>query len=159
MNRLPPAIYALLISIFVAALSSCQSKTDEKNEETGQETSALPALGNEALTQLYAAAERADIIFYNLPISVDQDEASSAKNSVLYVSPTVQKFNPSCKALGRITWMSKGSIYKEADIYVDPGCQYFVFIENNQPVAINAMSESGVKFFNNVIEQVKQRAK
>jgi hypothetical protein len=153
----PTTLFTLLLSFTL--LFSCKPAVTEGVEETKKDTStSLPALGNTELTELYAAAERADIIFYNLPISVDQDDATSAKNSVLYVSPTSQEMNPACKPLGRITWMTNGSIFKEADIYIDQGCQYFVFIKNNQPMAVNAMSQSGVLFFQNVIEQVKKRS-
>jgi hypothetical protein len=116
-----------------------------------------PSLGNEEITQLYAAAEKLDMIFYELPISVNQDDPASAKNSVLYISPSPATINNSCKALGRMSWISDGVIIKEADIYADSICQYFIFMSNNQPVAANAMAESGVNFFKNVITQVQQR--
>ena len=126
-------------------------------ENTPKQSAAFPSLGNEQITQLYAAAEKLDMIFYDLPISVNQDDAASAKNSVLYISPAPVTLNNSCKALGRMSWIANGAIIKEADIYVDSLCKYFVFMEQNASVAANAMSESGVKFFENVISQVQQR--
>ena len=152
--------YPLSVALlFLAILSSCKEKVKEDQPASGQDqkTEGLPPLGNQELTTLYAKAEMVDMIFYDMPISVNQDQASRAKNTVLYVSPTGAVRNPSCKPLGRLSWLSGGTIYKEADIYAGQGCSYFVFMENNQPVAVNAMSETGVNFFNSIITQVQQQ--
>ncbi len=155
MNHTRPTIYILAVLI-ITFLLSCSPKADTKSDTT-KDPNALPALGTQELTDLYVAAEAVDMIFYDMPISLNQDDAKSAKNSVLYISPTVATLNPSCKALGRLSWMTKGAIYKEADIYVDSLCNYFVFMENNQPVAINVMSESGIQFFKSIISQVPSK--
>lgn len=139
---------------------SCKPSGTKSNvTEEPKESAAIkyPALGNQEISTLYANAEKVDMIFYDLPISVNQDDAASAKNSVLYISPAPVEINNSCKALGRLSWISKGVIIKEADIYMDSLCNYFLFMVNNQPVAANAMSESGVYFFKNIISEVEQR--
>lgn len=97
------------------------------------------------------------MIFYNLPMSVNQDDAKSAKNTAMYISPAAAIMNNPCKALGRLSWISKGTIVKEADIYSDTGCQYFIFMKDNKPVAANAMAESGTIFFNQIITQAAQQ--
>ena len=136
-------------------------KTEEAKVETPEKANVIsyPALGNEILSKLYADAETVDIIFFNLPISVNQDDAASAKNSALYVSPAPVDINPNCKSLARISWMKEGTIIKEADVYLDSLCRYFIFMENNKPVAANVMHESGAQFFNSVISQVEARQK
>ncbi len=99
------------------------------------------------------------MIFYNIPMSINQDDAASAKNTVLYISPAPAIMSNPCKPLGRLSWISQGVIVKEADIYVDTGCQYMLFMKDNQPVAANAMAESGVQFFNQILSQVQQPQK
>ena len=141
-------------------LASCKpQKTAPIREEKEIQTSApsYPALGNQEIANLYAIAEKSDMIFYNLPISVNQDDAKSAKNSVLYTSPAPVKINNACQSIGRLSWLSEGVIVKEADIYIDSLCHYFIFMENNKPVAANEMSQLGVDFFTNIITQVQQR--
>jgi len=145
------------ISLMVVMASSCQGKKNADTTETSKTVPGIPtypALNNEALSRLYAETDKVDIIFYNLPISVNQDEASSAKNTALYVSPASPNITKVCQPIGRLTWISKGAILKDADIYCEPGCQYFVFMENNSPVAANAMVQGGIDFFNNIISQV-----
>jgi hypothetical protein len=118
-----------------------------------------PALGNPYITALYAETEQVDIIFYDLPISVNQDDAASAKSTALYVSPTNPKITADCKPVARLSWIADGKILREADVYMDDGCEYLMFMENNEGVAVNAMSQSGVEFFKNIIRQVEKKTK
>lgn len=118
-----------------------------------------PALGNPYITALYAETEQVDIIFYDLPISVNQDDAASAKVTALYVSPANPKITADCKPVARLSWIADGKILREADVYMDDGCEYLMFMENNEGVAVNAMSQSGVEFFKNIIRQVEQKTK
>jgi hypothetical protein len=53
--------------------------------------------------------------------------------------------------------MAQGVIIREADIYCETGCEYLMFIENNKPVAVNAMQKAGVDFFKNIISQVEKQ--
>ncbi len=138
---------------------SCQEKknTDPTETPTGApEIPTYPALGNDVLSRLYAETEKVDIIFYNLPISVNQDDAPSAKNTALYVSPASPNITKTCQPIARLTWIAKGTILKEADVYCEIGCQYLLFMENNKPVAANAMVQGGIEFFNNIISQVSK---
>ena len=150
----PSLLWLLLLSL--CTVISCKNEKAQE-EKTDNAPVALPALSNEQLTSMYAATDKVDIIFYELPISVNQDDAASAKNSVLYVSPAPAIMKPSCKPAGRLSFMSGGSIYKEADIYLGSGCNYFVFMEQNQPAAINTMAESGVEFFSTLIARVQEK--
>lgn len=147
------SVISLLVGII---LFSCQSK-DTSAESATEEKPALRSLNNEELSKLYALTEKVDIIFYELPISVNQEDSASAKGSVLYISPAPVKQNPACKPMGRMSFIAMGSIYKEADFYTGNGCNYFVFIENNQPAAINAMQQQGIQFFDTLIKQVQSR--
>ncbi len=147
----------LLFSVLFVPISCKQAKpADQPKEEELASPYKYPALGNQELTSLFAVAEKADMIFYNHPFSINQDDAKSAKNSVLYVSPSPVEIHETCKPLGRLSWIADGKIVKEADFYMDSVCHYFVFMTNNQPVAANAMSEAGVLFFTNIFQQVQQ---
>ncbi len=147
----------ILFILFITGFISCKNQNSPVDSSGKEETPALKSLSNQELTALYAATEKVDMIFYDLPISVNQEDAPSAKNSVLYVSPSAAVMNPACKPAGRLTFVSQGAIYKEADFYFGQGCNYFVFMEKNQPVAVNAMAESGTEFFKRLIDQVQEK--
>jgi hypothetical protein len=158
--------HTLLLCIVCSLLITTWScKSDKTEAQTTPEVAApaapaapsYPPLGNQVVSQLYADADKVDIIFYNLPISVNQEDPASVKNTVLYVAPASPNITATCQPLGRLTWMAKGSIIKEADIYCEEGCQYLLFIENNKPVAANALQQAGVDFFKNIISQVEKQ--
>jgi hypothetical protein len=141
-------------------VTACKNAKTEETAVVAEEKPnvvSYPALGNAVLTQLYADAQHVDIIFYDLPISVNQDNPSSVKNTVLYVSPAAPNITGNCKPLGRLTWMQQGNIIREADIYCDTGCEYLLFMQDNKPFAANAMGPAGVAFFKNVISQVEKQ--
>lgn len=152
----------LLSLLLVSFLGACQAKKTETQPEVlvpAVIEIPYPPLGNQAISDLYSKADKVDMIFYNLPISVNQEDPASVKNTVLYVSPASPQVTANCQALGRLSWMSDGSIIKEADIFCADGCAYLLFIEGNQPVAANAMQQAGVDFFKNIISQVQQKTK
>lgn len=150
----------LLFSILFLHISCKEAKqSDQPETEATASPYQYPALGNAELTSLFAVTEKVDMIFYNHPFSINQDDAKSAKNSVLYVTPAPVEINKSCKPLGRLSWIADGKIIREADFYMDSVCRYFIFMTNNQPSAANAMSESGVSFFTNIFQQVQQQQK
>jgi len=76
--------------ILLANLTSgCNNKKESESSTADNKTSAatLPFVSSQEVNTLYSQAEQVDIIFYKLPISVNQDDPASAKNTVLYVAP------------------------------------------------------------------------
>ena len=156
--RLSIPFYILLFCLLLSTWS-CQEKKNADIPSTGVTESvgpSYPALGNDVLNRLYADVEQVDIIFYDLPISVNQDDAPSAKNTALYISPTNPVIAKTCKPIARLSFISKGIILQDADVYCDTGCQYFVFMKNNTPFAANAMAQGGIDFFNDITSQVSK---
>ena len=152
---------SIFLSCLLLSIGSCQEKKAVEIPTappvTEIQTPSYPALSNNEITQLYADVEKVDIIFYDLPISVNQEDAPSAKNTALYISPASPVITKTCKPIARLSFISKGSIVREADVYCDTGCQYLLFMEKNSPVAANAMAQGGIDFFNNIISQVSKQ--
>src|SRR4030095_1369794 len=107
----------LSFMICLPLMYACKPVTKDNASEIKQSTSVTspyPSLSNEEITKLYSIAEKVDMIFYNLPMSVNQDDAASAKNTVLYISPAPAIIANNCKPLGRLSWISEGAIVQEA---------------------------------------------
>ncbi|HJW30871.1 MAG TPA: hypothetical protein VJ508_16670 [Saprospiraceae bacterium] len=149
-----------LLTITLIVFAACSGKKGN-GTSTEQPASAaqnsLPFLSNLEISKLYAMSQKVDIIFYNLPISVSQDDEESAKNTVLYITPASPANMGSCKAIGRLSWISEGKIVREADFYLGDNCHYLVFMEHNQPVFANDMGKEGVEFFTNIMNQAKAK--
>jgi len=156
-------ILALLFTIimWVTVLSACKDQKDNASTKDTSNTAAtsrapsLPFLQSSEVNKLYSMAESVDVIFYKLPISVNQDDPTSAKNTALYVVPASPNISNTCEPVGRLSWISNGKIFREADFYIGEGCNHFVFMENGQPAYINAMAPEGVQFFQTVMSQVR----
>ena len=145
----------LLVSI--ACKQDPSRTTDENNTATQSKLVVLPFLKAEDIQTLLATTETVDMIFFNLPISVSQDDPASAKNSVMYISPATPAVAETCQADGRMSWISQGTILREADFYLGQGCYQFVFMENNKPAYRNAMSVEAVQFFETIVKQANQQ--
>ena len=64
--------------------------------------------------------------------------------------------NKSCKSLGREFFHIGGTIAFEAEIYFQNGCYGYVFLNKEVPIYANKVSESGMKFYSNIISQAEQ---
>ena len=149
--------------IIISLLSACQQKKDSGTSEVPSDASTsrpapLPFLQSVDVNTLYSIVQSVDILFYKLPISVSQDDAASAKNSVQYIVPALPAISSNCEAVGRMSWISDGKIVREADFFLGKGCNYFEFMENGQPAYRNAMAPAGVEFFTTIISQAKDKA-
>lgn len=152
-------LWSCFVALTVLSCKKAEATTEKPADPPAQEVPAAPAypaLGNQDISELYSKAEKVDIIFYKLPISVNQEDASSVKNTVMYVTPAAPQVTATCEPLGRLSWMANGVILREADVYCAEGCTYLQFIKDNQPYAVNALSPGGVAFFNNIISQVEK---
>jgi hypothetical protein len=150
--------------ILVSLLSACQQKKESGTAEGVQDKSTsrpaqLPFLQSVDVNTLYSIVQSVDILFYKLPISVSQDDPASAKNSVQYIVPALPAISSKCEAVGRMSWISDGKIVREADFFVGQGCNYFEFMENDQPAYRNAMAPAGVEFFTTIMSQAKAAVK
>lgn len=152
------AIYQLLffgyiLSILFACKGKLESSTAEKYINP---LDTLPFFNNLEIAKLYALADKVDVIFYNLPASVSQDDPESAKNTVLYIMPAKPTNRGKCGALGRLSWLSEGKIIREADFFVGDSCHYLLFMKDGIPQYANQMGKPGIEFFTTIINQVKK---
>jgi hypothetical protein len=149
-------------------MTSCANKPASADDQSAASGDSIPAAANiidpamghlsaEDVTQLLSKADKVDMIFYNHPISVTQEDEPSVRNTVMYILPTPPSVTVKCPPLGRLAWMSEGVIIREADVFQGNGCNYLLFMENNQPVAANALANEGVQFFTSIISQVNQK--
>ena len=78
------------------------------------------------------------------------DDILNLSNSADYVDMLFYHMN-----IGRISFLSKGKIIREADIHLSPGCNYFTIIENKVSSGTVLMSPEGVKFLQALIDSYK----
>ena len=143
-----------LIACCLAVLTvGCAGDTSDKSN-TAEPLDSLP----QALFQkLLRECDNVDIIFYDSPISMSQDQRASIRGALFFIDPIRVAPFSDCKATGRISYLINGEIAAEADFYCGDQCTYFIFMENNKPAYANAMSASGVDFFRNILKQIENQ--
>ena len=151
------------------ALSSCNNeKTQSAPSAAVQKTAtiagdkalSLPIIPNEKLLDLWHNCQMIDYLFHDLPFSMSQDESASIQTNLTYIGPEpVTEIPANCKIMARQFYQVGGDITIEADIYFSEGCHFYIFYEKSKPIYANQMNETGIKFFNTMINQAMQARK
>ena len=117
---------------------------------------AIPGIPEEVMVELINNCTFIDYIFRELPFSLSQDEPRSIKQNILFIDyekPLV-RIPLSCKPDGRKFFQIKGDIKYEADVYILNGCTFYVFVDKqNKPIYANYITQEGIKFYSNIINQ------
>lgn len=155
----------IFLSVFIL---SCKNENQpsapvETNTSTQIEyiENKLPPLGQEVFDTLFKNTTFIDYIWHDLPFSVSQAEPEAVRTNVTFISANgINKVPKNCKSIGRKSYQFNGDIYLDADIYYGEGCAYYIFIKDNKPVYLNAITEEGQKFYANLIQSgMQQRQK
>lgn len=155
-------IYIVLIgSLLTIGLSSCKGKKQTSNNPN-QKIETPDGFSNggidEATTQLLIdKADHIDIIFHKLPLSMNQDGKNAVFQELSYISKEPMTGIPvGCYPLARKIYLGDGEILLESDLYFTEECLFQIFIKDEQPLFGNRLSQQGVNFVANLMEQAKQ---
>lgn len=144
---------------------SCNSdqKKNSSNVATTQESGKteskfiLPSFPQVEMERLFREATFIDYIFYDLPFSISQDNQPSIHaNLKLISSGALDNLPINCKPIGREFFQINGEIVHEADLYFSDGCYGYVFLKDEKPIYANKLTEGGMKFYNNIVNQSDQ---
>lgn len=144
-------IWSLLSLLFFTVLfSNC------KNE--APKAAAIPVgITAAQLQDLIAKVDYVDFLFYNMDISVSQNDKASINQSIAFLSTTPKPSGMNCPSIGRMSLQSQGKIILEADIHqLGTNCGYFTIIENKAAKGSCLMSAEGMKFLTTLINGYKK---
>ena len=113
----------------------------------------LPSVSLELLEKIWKEGTQVDYIFYNQPFTMSLTDKPSIQFAVRHVAETAAPLKPECKPTGRVSYQIKGNIVLEGDFYFSTGCTYFVFEKDRVKTFANFMTDEGVQYFNNQIQQ------
>ena len=153
-----------LLMIFVSSCTNGDTKTTtnataERVAPVQAEASGpqIPSVPQELMLKLYDECTYLDYIFHDLPFSMSQDETSSIRANLNYISTTPLGSIPSgCKPIGRQFFHIGGDIVAEANVYFSKECKFYVFVDGETPLYANVMSQEGENFFMTMIKQAFQ---
>ena len=134
--------------IFLQCSSDVKSKA-KNNEES------KPGISTQDIEKLAAEATNMDILFYNLNISLSQNDKNSLVQTAHFFAPVAKPTTMNCPSIGRIMMQNSGNIMLEADIHYSNTCQYFTILKNKVVIGTNAMTKEGVYFINQILSNYK----
>jgi hypothetical protein len=151
-------IYLLITSVLFACQPSSTNQEETKTTaevapETQPEVLANPgSITVDMMKLLWEECDYVDIIFYDNPLSVSQNDKGGIRATLQFISTKPVPHMSNCKPTGRLSFMIQGDIIAEADIYLSQGCTYFAFLKDGKIIHVNEMTPDGIKF----ISQVRQ---
>lgn len=123
-----------------------KTATETKND--------LPPISDADYGYLMKECDFIDYIFFDLPFSLSQDEKESIIQNMNFISREgVTNIPAACKPMARKFFKVKGTIVWEAEVYMSDQCKHFIFYKDNKAVYANKMAQSGINFYNNLIDQ------
>lgn len=135
---------------------SVATKQEASQHEAAAPPPAYPPLPQGIFEQIATQTDYIDYVYYNLPISMSMNDPNSINSVYRHFTPLEAPIKKQCKSIGRISFMSKGVIIAEAEMYYGAdNCNYFVFLEENKPKYANQMSQVGVDFYANAFKSAQ----
>ncbi len=135
------------------ATANQNQSTEQAPVPTATPAPTLPSVPLGLLEKIFKEGTQVDYIYYNYPFTMSMTDKGPIQFSVRHIAEDPAPLKPECKAAGRITWQINGDIVLEGDFYFSTGCTYFVFYEKQEKKYANYMTEEGVQYFNNQIQQ------
>lgn len=139
--------------------ASTASQTPATTQPAADNTQgkSYPSIPIERLQYLWDNASYMDVVFYELPISMNQSSLASIRTTLAHIAEVTPTISPNCKSIGRIFFQVGPKNVETAEIYFQPGCTCYLWLENDKPVYANNMTEEGVAFYNNIFKSVQEQ--
>ncbi|MEM9834902.1 MAG: hypothetical protein AAF828_00285 [Bacteroidota bacterium] len=161
-----PRLWKSLMVVSVCCLlllaTSCQQKGSSAQTPAPAATAPTPAtyesIPLERLQHLWNNATYMDVVFYELPFSLNQSSLDAIRSTLAHIAADAPTILPECKSIGRIFFQVDGKNVETAEIYFQQGCTFYLWLENDKPAYANEFTEGGVAFYNNIIQSGTQGA-
>jgi len=139
--------------------SPTTTQTQEAPKAATPQGKAYPGVPTELVKNLWDNAEFIDYTFYELPISMSFDNKTSIQTVLKHVSSTPAVVPPNCKPTGRAYFQKQGDDLAAVEFYILNGCNYYIFIEDGKSKYGNVLTEEGIQFYQNSINQAMGQMK
>ncbi|PHI19408.1 hypothetical protein CEQ90_12880 [Lewinellaceae bacterium SD302] len=156
MNLLHSLFIGLTLLCLFAACGNDNAATSNPQVTATAPPTSYPSISIDRLEYLWNNADYMDVVFYELPISLNQSTQEQVRSTIAHISEKTPVINPACKSVGRLFFQVKGKNVEEAEIYFENGCTYYVWLENGKPAYANTITQAGIDFYNNVYVQAQQ---
>ncbi len=144
------------VGLLLLTTNACKNTSSTTPKNVAQQAELVAGLSGIDINNLVQQADFVDFLFYHMDISVSQEDIASIQTSAKFFSAEVKPANMQCAAIGRISFLSKGKIIREADIHLIGACSYFTIIENKLAKGTNRISPEGVNFLQTLMNSYQK---
>lgn len=156
----------LFLACCLLLLCHCGNNNAAGNDSTKETPNTVPvatrasypSIPVERLEYLWNNATYMDVVFYELPVSMNQSSLESIRSTLAHIAEEVPTISPDCKSVGRIFFQVGQQNVESAEIYFQAGCTFYLWLENDKPAYANQLTEDGVAFYNNIFKSVQSQA-
>ena len=111
---------------------------------------------SEYINVLMTKCDVVDYMFNDFPASINQREPMGVAQTLSYISDeTGPPVTPNCKPAARMIYYGQGELLLEADLYFEGGCEVFVFIKDEKALFSRKLTQDGVSFHQNLVQQFR----
>ena len=157
MNKIYVLTFAVvfLFSCKPSSKDAVSNSNETAVEDTSTSSSSMqmyPSIDTAQFVSWVRDVDAIDIIFHNLPISVNQTDKPSVQSTVLGLNPKPM-MKPSCPSMGRLFMQIKGEIVCEAEIYYQSGvCATYVMYKDGKTLGTAEMTGRAINFYEEIIK-------
>lgn len=150
-------LISALIVLSVACTTGCQNNPADPPPPPPSDSRTYPSISVDRLEYLWNNATYMDVVFYELPVSLNQSTPDQIRTTIAHIGENVPSINPNCKPVGRIFFQVQGKNVEQADIYFQNGCTFYLWLDaDGKATHANQFTQAGIDFYNNIYAQVEQ---
>ena len=112
-----------------------------------------PSISVDTLIKVFNEANYLDAIYYELPISMSQNEQSSIRQTLTFISDSPAIIFPDCEPIGRYFFQKDGEDMLVADFYFGNKCYAFVFMKDGKPRFGNKLTAEGKAYYEKIFKK------
>ncbi len=133
--------------VFCFLVISCKQNTTKQGAVSSLPGNASPFHPSD-IDQLSNTADYVDMLFYNLPVSVSQNDRPSIIQTSKFLTTEGIPNTWNVPSIGRLSFSANGKIIKELDIHWKDEAKYLTLVENKTPKGSCKISKEGIYFLN-----------
>ena len=137
----------LLILFTIATVLGCQSK------EKAADAAPYPPVTGDYLENIIRNGDHIDVVFYKYPISMSRDGNADVIQELARITDFAPQTLGNCQPDGRIFYNGKGQTIAEADLYIQPNCNFIVFLQEGKPTFANTLTPEAIQFYDGLTKQ------
>lgn len=151
-------IYSIIV---LALLFACKSENTKTNpapavQQTAAVAEVLPPVPAEFLTKLYQECDHIDYYFRGTNFSISQSEPAATQSFIkTLITDPLKKPRTSCSPNVRLTFLSKGNIMTDVEMYMDKACLFVEYYIDQKKTYQNRFSPEGYNFLASIIKQAE----